>query len=264
MLSLSSCEKKDYLVTIKTKFGDIMVILYDQTPKHKENFLKLAKSGDYDSTIFHRVIRDFMVQGGDVNAKPGNKNKIDYTLRAEFVDTLFHRRGALAAARQPDNINPKKESSGCQFYIVQGVVFSPEELTTDMQKVNQYLRKLIEKPEYAGLQDELTKVYYEEGEKAYSKKIVELLPVLEKEFNTGFKKDYPADRLKVYTTVGGTPHLDDAYTVFGQVVEGMEVVNKIAAVKTGKMDKPLEDIYMTMEVKEISPKELKKLYEKIR
>ncbi len=113
MLSLSSCEKKDYLVTIKTKFGDIMVILYDQTPKHKENFLKLAKSGDYDSTIFHRVIRDFMVQGGDVNAKPGNKNKIDYTLPAEFVDTLFHRRGALAAARQPDNINPKKESSGC-------------------------------------------------------------------------------------------------------------------------------------------------------
>ncbi len=257
---LSSCKKKDYLITIKTKYGDIQVILYDQTPKHKENFLKLAESGDYDSTIFHRVIKDFMIQGGDVNAKPGNADKIDYTIPAEFIDTLFHRRGALAAARQPDNINPEKESSGSQFYIVQGMVFSPGELTTDMQKVNQYLRKLIEKPEYAGLQEELTKIYYEEGEKAYSKRIMELLPEMEKEFNTSFRKNYPAGRLKVYSTVGGAPHLDGAYTVFGQVVEGMEIVDKIAAVKTGEKDKPLEDIYLTMKVEKIGPEKFNELY----
>jgi len=260
VLGFSACAKKDYLVTIKTSYGDIKVILYDQTPKHKENFLKLAENGDYDSTTFHRIINQFMIQGGDVNAKDGNENKIEYTIPAEFVDSLFHHKGALAAARRGDNVNPNKESSGSQWYIVQGEVVSEQQLTTDMAKVNQYLPKLMEKPEYANLRDELTKIYYDEGQQAYADKITEYVPVIEQEFDIQCTKDYPAERLKAYTTIGGTPHLDDAYTVFGLVVEGLEVVDKIAEVQTGRMDKPLEDIYMTMEVKSMSPRKIKKLY----
>jgi len=260
VLGFSACAKKDYLVTIKTSYGDIKVILYDQTPKHKENFLKLAENGDYDSTTFHRIINQFMIQGGDVNAKDGNENKIEYTIPAEFVDSLFHHKGALAAARRGDNVNPNKESSGSQWYIVQGEVVSEQQLTTDMAKVNQYLPKLMEKPEYANLRDELTKIYYDEGQQAYADKITEYVPVIEQEFDIQCTKDYPAERLKAYTTIGGTPHLDDAYTVFGRVVEGLEVVDKIAEVQTGRMDKPLEDIYMTMEVKSMSPRKIKKLY----
>lgn len=260
VMTFTACAKKDYLVTIKTSYGDIKVILYDQTPQHKANFLKLAQSGDYDSTIFHRVIDGFMIQGGDVNAKPGNEGKIEYTIPAEFVDTLFHHKGALAAARKGDNMNPTKASSGSQWYIVQGVVYSEEELTLDMNKVGAYLKQLLQKPEYAELQQEMFRIYSEQGQEAYSKKIVELVPVLEQEFDTSFKKEIPANRLKAYTTIGGTPHLDDAYTVFGRVVEGLDVVDKIAAVKTAAMDKPVENVYMYMEVEKMNPKKLQKLY----
>ncbi len=257
---LAGCEQKDQLVTIKTKFGDIKVILYDQTPKHKANFLKLARSGQYDSTTFHRVIQDFMIQGGDINAKPGHKGDIDYTIPAEFVDTLFHRRGALAAARQGDDINPKKESSGDEFYIVQGKTFSREELTTDMQKLGQYIQKLSEMPEYNGLIDTLRSVYEHGGMEAYTKKLFELKPTVENQFGVSVEKEYPKKRLEVYTTEGGAPHLDDAYTVFGQVVDGMDVVDKIAAVTTDQSDKPLDNIYLIMEVENIAPQKLHELY----
>lgn len=257
--TLSSCSKKDYLVTIKTSYGDIVVILYDQTPKHKESFLKLSRNGDYDSTTFHRVIGDFMIQGGDVNARPGNKKRIDYTIPAEFVDTLFHHKGALAAARQGDNSNPTK-ASGTQWYIVQGVISTEEDLTIDMQKMASYIKQLMEKPDYADLQEELTNIYYEQGQEAYANKMMELKPILEEEFKTTFEKEYPVDRLKAYTTIGGTPHLDDSYTVFGRVVEGLEVIDKIAAVETGSMDKPTEDIYITMEVEVVNIKKLERLY----
>lgn len=260
MLTMTACAKKDYLVTIKTSYGDIKVILYDQTPNHKANFLKLAESGDYDSTIFHRVMKNFMIQGGDVNAKPGNEKKIDYTIPAEFVDTLFHHKGALAAARFDDRNNPTKASSGCQWYIVEGSVFDEAYLKTDMEKLNEYLQKLMQKPEYVKLQEELTTIYYGAGEEAYVKKLMGLKPILEQEFNTTFDKDYPADRLNAYTTIGGSPHLDDAYTVFGCVVEGLDVVDKISEVETAGRNKPKEDIYMTMEVEKVNVKKLKKQY----
>ena len=115
LLTLSACAKKDYLITIKTSYGDMKVILYDQTPKHKENFIKLAESGSYDSTIFHRVIEGFMIQGGDLSTVPAGGEDSKYTIPAEFVDTLFHHKGALAAARKSDHINPEKESSGSQW-----------------------------------------------------------------------------------------------------------------------------------------------------
>lgn len=259
-VALSACAKKDYLVTIHTSYGDIKVLLYDQTPQHKDNFIKLASNGDYDSTTFHRVIQNFMIQGGDVNAKPGNKNKIDYTIPAEFVDTLFHRRGALAAARLGDDVNPKKASSGCQWYIVQGNVMSKEELTTDTQKLGTTLMELLQQPEYDSLREALSNIFYKEGQEAYGKKVMELKPFLEQKLNMSFDIKYPKNRLEVYTTEGGAPHLDDAYTVFGQVVEGMDVVDKIAAVKTGQMDKPMDDIYITMDVEQLNVKKLQKMY----
>jgi peptidyl-prolyl cis-trans isomerase B (cyclophilin B) len=236
------------------------VILYDQTPQHKANFLKLAKNGDYDSTIFHRVIEGFMIQGGDLSTKPGVEKDADYKIPAEFIDTLFHHKGALAAARQGDNTNPTKASSGSQWYIVQGKVFSKEELTSDLGKINSYLMKLIEKPEYGNLREELSKIYYEEGEAAFNKKLVEMKPILEEEFDEKFDNQVAADRLEKYSTIGGAYHLDDEYTVFGRVVEGLGVIDKIAAVKTGMRDKPVDEVYMTVEVETMSAKKLKKLY----
>jgi len=259
-LGFSACAKKDYLVTIKTSYGEIKVILYDQTPKHKANFLKLAENGDYDSTIFHRIIKDFMIQGGDIYQKPENKGKEEYTIPAEFVDTLIHVRGALAAARNSDEMNPEKASSGCQWYIVQGRVFGVEELTTDVGRMNQYVIQYLRKPENKTLGQELSLIYQQQGEQAYVKKLLELRPLIEKEFNTSFAMDYPADKLDKYTTIGGAPHLDGAYTVFGRVVQGLDVVDKIADVQTAN-EMPLSKIYMTMEVESMSPAKLKKLYD---
>ena len=260
LLMLASCQKKDYIVVIKTAYGDIRVILYDQTPKHKQNFLYLARTGQYDSTVFHRVIRNFMIQGGDVNAKPGMEDKIDYTIPAEFIDTLIHHRGALAAARLGDQQNPERASSGCQFYIVQGLVQSETELTTDMARLNQYLNRIGELPGYESMPDTLNAIYYSKGNEAYYQKILSLKPVLEEGFSINLSRNYPERRMKVYTTLGGTPHLDDAYTVFGRVVEGLEVVEKIAGVQTGQANRPVENIYIRMELEPISPKQLQKRY----
>ena len=260
VLLLGSCQEKDSLVTIRTKFGDIKVILYDDTPLHKKNFLKLAREGLYDSTTFHRIIQNFMIQGGDINARPGFKGTIDYTIPAEFVKSHFHHRGALAAARQPDNINPEKASSGDQFYIVQGQLFTAEDLTIDMMKINKYLPNLAEVPGFEGILDTLSDIYYKQGIAAYNAKIAELKPVMEQRFGVSFNKKYPADRLKAYTTIGGAPHLDDAYTVFGRVVEGLEVVDKIAAVRTGPGDKSVEDVFLTMEVERLPVATIRERY----
>lgn len=256
----ASCQEKDYLITIKTKYGDIKVILYDDTPLHKKNFLRLASEGLYDSTTFHRVIQDFMIQGGDINARPGYKGTIDYTIPSEFVKSHFHHKGALAAARESDNINPEKASSGDQFYIVKGQRFDAADLTIDMQQINKYLPNLAEVPGYEGLLDTLNQIYYRDGIAAYNSKIAQLKPVMADRFGVSFDKNYPADRLKAYTTIGGTPHLDDAYTVFGRVVEGLDVVDKISSVQTGRRDKPVENVYITVEVESMSAKKLRSKY----
>ncbi len=259
-ISAGCAQKNDYyLITLHTEFGEIKMVLYDQTPRHKENFLKLARSGAYDSTTFHRIIKDFMIQGGDVMAKPGYEGS-EYTIPAEFVDTLIHYRGAVAAARQSDQMNPKRASSGSQFYIVQGRVWSARELTTDMKKVNQYIPKLAEVPGYQGVIDTLNALYYGAGMEAFNDKMFELVPVMEERFGISFSVPYSKERLQLYTTLGGQPHLDDTYTVFGRVVEGMDVVDKIAAVITGPGDKPREDVPMTVEVEAMPKKKLQKKY----
>jgi peptidyl-prolyl cis-trans isomerase B (cyclophilin B) len=265
---MTACNtEKDQLVTIHTPYGDMKLVLYDVTPQHKANFLKLAAEGMYDSTNFHRVMQGFMIQGGDVLQKKGadpNNEEIkkigQNTLAAEFVDTLFHKKGALAAARQPDEMNPEKRSSGSQFYIVQGNVFTEDQLTTDQEKLNNGIRQLLQMEGYDSLRQELIGLYQTGDYDAYTKKVMELKPVVENELNIKLDKEISPERLEAYTTQGGAPHLDDTYTVFGEVVDGLEVIDEIAEQPTGAAHKPEEDIYMTVTVEELPKKKITELY----
>lgn len=261
-LLLIGCNtEKEYLVTFHTPYGEMHAILYDATPEHKENFIELAQSGKYDSTIFHRVIEDFMVQGGDLSTAPSydpEEDSVDYTIDAEFVDTLYHKKGALAAARQGDQRNPERASSGSQFYIVQGAVFTEDELLTDMDKLSKGIQELLRNGGYDSLGQELMELYQSGDYQAYTQRMMEVKPIVEEELNIEVDKKYPKERLEAYTTVGGAPHLDDTYTVFGQVIDGLQVIDSIAKQPTGQADKPLKDIHMTVEVEEMPKKRITK------
>jgi cyclophilin family peptidyl-prolyl cis-trans isomerase len=204
--------KKDHLITISTDFGTMSAILYDQTPKHKNNFIQLADTGFYDGTLFHRIIEGFMIQGGDPQSKksePGaflGNGDVGYTVPAEFDAKLFHKKGVLAAAR--DN-NPQKASSGCQFYIVHGKVFNDQELN-----------------------------------------IAELRAA----------RKFTDEQKKVYKTIGGAPHLDGNYTVFGEVIKGLEVIDAIAKQSKDFNDRPLKDIKMKITLKKMKKKKITKEY----
>ncbi len=190
----------DRIVEIKTDFGVMKVKLYNATPQHRDNFIKLVQAGFYDSLLFHRVIKSFMIQGGDPlskNAQPGvmlGNGDVGYTVPAEFVDSIFHKKGTLCAARTE---NPEKASSGCQFYIVQGQAYTPEQL--NMMEIQRRIK-----------------------------------------LNDAQKN--------IYMTLGGTPFLDHNYTVFGEVIEGLDVIDKIAAVQTAPGDRPVQDVRMYMKV----------------
>lgn len=201
-LSLSEAQTTEVL--LETTAGNIRISLYDETPLTRDNFLKLTKMGIYDSLLFHRVIKDFMIQSGDTNskhAKPGQllgTGDFDYTTEAEFrLPQIFHRRGVVAMAREGDDVNPERRSSACQFYIVWGKIFDDAGIAKVQERI-----------------DSAT-----QGQ-------VKLTP----------------EMIEVYKTTGGTPHLDGQYTVFGEVVEGMDVVDQIQQAKTDKNDRPLEDI----------------------
>ena len=195
--------EKKYYVLIETSYGNMTVELYNETPKHRDNFIKLVKEGFYNDLLFHRVINQFMIQGGDPNsrnAKPGQMlgdGTLGYTVPAEFVPGLIHKKGALAAARQADQVNPTKASSSCQFYIVQGNVWPADRLQMMARQMGRTLTQ---------------------------------------------------QQIDAYTTIGGTPHLDGDYTVFGQVIEGLDVIDKIAAVECGPADRPVSDVKMKMSV----------------
>jgi peptidyl-prolyl cis-trans isomerase B (cyclophilin B) len=211
-LSAKKKNKKEPLVFIDTDYGQIVLLLYDLTPKHKENFLKLAKEGFYDGLLFHRVIEQFVIQGGDPNSRnalagrPLGSGDVGYRIDAEFDPRLYHKRGAVGAARDD---NPEKASSGCQFYIVQGKKMTEEQIA------------------------------------AISKR-------------TGVQ--FTAEQIETYKTVGGIPHLDQNYTVFGEVIAGMDVVDKIAAVETDSNDRPKQDVRMRMQVKEMSRKKIEQRF----
>lgn len=210
-----AAKPKHQYVRIKTDLGECIVMLYNETPLHRDNFLKLTKERIYNGTLFHRVIKDFMIQGGDPdskNAKPGEQlgnGTVGYTVPAEFRDSLFHKKGVLAAAR--DN-NPEKASSGSQFYLVQGKKFTDEQL--DNVETNRLKSKI------------------------------------------------PAYQREVYKTLGGTPHLDRTYTVYGEVVQGIELIDKIAELARDDNDRPLGDVSMTVTV--LKRREAKRLEKELR
>lgn len=241
---------------IKTSEGDIIIRLYDETPKHRDNFLKLAKEGYYNGTLFHRVIKDFMIQGGDPNSKNAPKGKVlgtggpDYTIPAEFIyPQLFHKRGALSAARTGDEVNPERASSGSQFYIVWGKIYKSTEL------------KQLERP--MGIQQEqdvfnqLAKQHHDEimnlrhnrdhvGLQTLQNKLIE--ETKEKCKSQG-KPTFTPEQNEAYTTLGGTPFLDNQYTVFGEVEEGLDIVGRIQNCQTDRNDRPSEDVRIeTIEV----------------
>ncbi len=271
ILLMSSCaqEKKDAVITIKTSQGDMVAILYDETPKHKANFIKLAKEHFFDSMIFHRVISGFMIQGGDPDSKKAGAGQRlgnggpGYTVDAEFNPKFYHEKGALSAARQSDQVNPTKASSGSQFYVVQGSVMAPadvENLKFDQMKLMTGLRKMFEDPANKPLLDSLNALYYSGDVPAYTKRLNELAPRIEKATGIKVTREVSEEKKKSYTTVGGAPHLDGEYTVFGKVIKGLEVIDKIATVQRDASDRPLEDIRMFITVEEMPKKKITKEY----
>ena len=241
--------EKETVLKIETSMGDIKVKLYNETPKRRDNFIKLAKDGTYNGTLFHRVIKDFMVQAGDPESKNAPKGKmlgsgdVGYTVPAEFVyPKYFHKKGALSAARQGDEVNPKKESSGCQFYIVTGKVFNDSTLLNMEQQKNQ--NKVTEA--FNALAQKHMKEIYKMRKANDQDGLYALQDTLfiQAEAEAAKQPDFhfTPEQIKAYTTVGGTPHLDGEYTVFGEVVEGMDIVDKIQQVKTDRSDRPEEDV----------------------
>lgn len=252
-ISLSeSCATKKYpgtLVCFETSYGKITVRLYPETAKHHDNFVKLVKSGFYNGVLFHRVIKDFMIQAGDPDSKTAKADAVlgsgdvGYSIPAEFVyPKYFHRKGALAAARQGDQVNPLKASSGCQFYIVEGKTFTDSQLDEiDQNNVKKLEGRLFQEMAKTK-QDEVKKYQAEQNQQKLNALRDSILSAVRAQM-----KVHPALKLtplqrEDYKTIGGTPHLDGDYTVFGEVVEGMDVVEKISNVKTGANDRPVEDV----------------------
>lgn len=240
-------------VKIQTTLGDIIVRLYDETPLHRDNFIKLAKEGYYNGTLFHRVIKDFMIQGGDPDSKGAPADKHlgvggpSYTLDAEIKPGLFHKRGALAAARQGDEVNPERKSSGSQFYIVWGKVYNKNQLNQLSKKLEiQEAQKIFDN---LAFQQRAT-IMQMRRERNQSG-LQELQEKMAAEAMAQAKANGPIltdEQKEVYSTIGGTPHLDNQYTVLGEVEEGLDIVEEIQKTATGRNDRPQEDIVMTMTI----------------
>ncbi len=243
-------------VMITTAYGIIKIKLYNETPLHRDNFLKLLKDHYFDSLLFHRVIQGFMVQGGDPdskNAQPfvelGNGGP-EYTLLAEFNQKLFHKRGALAAARESDLENPGQASSGSQFYIVQGRVYTDSLLKLQAKRITKMklFNVVINRPENKPLLDKYK--LFVKSEQMDSIKYVNdaINKQVELELPQVTPYVFSEEQVKAYTTIGGTPHLDDSYTVFGEVYEGLEVIDEIAEQSVDKNARPLMDIRMKISI----------------
>lgn len=242
-------------VKIQTTLGDIIVRLYDETPLHRDNFVKLAKEGYYDGTLFHRVIKDFMIQGGDPDSKGAPAGKMlgvggpDYTIEAEIKSGLYHKRGALAAARQGDEVNPERRSSGSQFYIVWGQVYKEGQLRQfakqmEMQQMQAVFNALAKEHH-----DEIMQMRRERNRAG----LQELQEKLAAEAEAQVKAQGAGmtdEQRTIYSTVGGTPHIDGQYTVFGEVEEGLDVVEMIQQTATARGDRPVDDIEMRVTVME--------------
>ena len=240
--------EKRTLVKLETTMGNITVALYNETPKHRDNFIKLVKEGVYDSTLFHRVIKQFMIQAGDPDSKNASdtamlgSGDVGYTIPAEFNPKFFHKKGVLAAARQGDDVNPEKASSGCQFYIVTGRKFTEPQLLGMENKINEQREEAL----FDSLARQHMKEIYKMRKVGDNAGLLELQDTLEAQARELADKEekfrFTPEQIKAYSTVGGAPHLDGSYTVFGEVTEGMEVVENIEIAKTNRADRPIENI----------------------
>ncbi len=260
-LSSFACSgQKDYLVTITTEKGEIQAILFDDTPAHKSNFIKLAEEGKFDSTEFHRVMKNFMVQGGDVFSKEELPPAEWPTIEAEIKPNHYHRKGMIAAARQGDGINPMKRSNGSQFYIAIGKVYKEEELMADMAKLQPAFMQYVQLGSQEALRNEYTRLYKAQQFDSLTMLIISKREEIEKSLNLNLSKDFTPEQVAAYTSIGGTPHLDKEYTVFGEVIDGLEVAEEISKVPTGAGDKPQTPIYMKVKVEKVSRKKIEKDY----
>ena len=240
--------EKRTLVKLETTMGNITVALYNETPKHRDNFIKLVKEGVYDSTLFHRVIKQFMIQAGDPDSKNASdtamlgSGDVGYTIPAEFNPKFFHKKGVLAAARQGDDVNPEKASSGCQFYIVTGRKFTEPQLLGMENKINEQHEEAL----FDSLARQHMREIYKMRKAGDNAGLLELQDTLEAQARELADKEekfrFTPEQIKAYSTVGGAPHLDGSYTVFGEVTEGMEVVDNIEIAKTNRADRPIENI----------------------
>jgi peptidyl-prolyl cis-trans isomerase B (cyclophilin B) len=271
---LTSCQapETDEVVVISTPYGEMKAILFEDTPLHKANFLELAKSGKYDSVLFHRVIENFMIQTGDLATGKEEKDT-DYRVAAEFLpEKYFHKKGALAAARIGDAQNPTKQSSGSQFYIVQGEIYDLDGLELrrvrrDFLRLNGFFERMRKMDKYIELNEKYNyHVNLAQEDSTYDFAAAQQglvfasRELIEKEFGPQTDPGFSEEQVEVYTSIGGTPHLDGEYTIFGQVVEGMDVIDKIAAVKTNQRDRPLEEVRMKVSVVEMPKAEITKKY----
>jgi cyclophilin family peptidyl-prolyl cis-trans isomerase len=255
LLSLGSKKpgKGDVLVLIETTKGNMKIRLYEETPAHRDNFVKLVKEDFYDSLLFHRVIQRFMIQTGDPDSRNADSSQRlgaggpGYTLPAEINTGFFHKKGALAAARRGDQVNLDKRSSGSQFYIIQGEVFTKE-------KINQMEKNMAIQQKnalaMAYMRDSADSDFMKKVKDAQAKGDRQALLALDNEFkkiiDALYQQQEPfrfSDEQKtIYTTTGGSPHLDGTYTIFGELIEGFDVLDSIAAVKTDKLNRPLKDV----------------------
>lgn len=247
-------------ILISTAFGNMKLKLFNETPLHRDNFLKLVRQGFYDSLLFHRVINQFMIQGGDPDSKRAKDTvqlgdgDVGYTVPAEFNRKLYHKKGMLAAAREGDDVNPYKESSGAQFYIVMGKTFDSAALRKAEMRVNKnIIQKINYQVAFSGKSKELSNYYMrlitevkEDSLRLASFQLTD--PVAIEQYEKVVRLVYTAEQRKTYAGLGGTPHLDMNYTVFGEVIEGLDIIDKIAGVKTDKNNRPVENLRMKISI----------------
>lgn len=248
-------EEKLRKIKIETVHGNMIAVLYNETPIHRDNFIKNINNNVYTDLLWHRVIKEFMIQGGDPESKTATQGQVlgngslGYTIPAEFVPGKFHKKGALAAARTGDEINPNKESSASQFYIVQGKTFDEALLHKMEERINHQMRnkifnEILILPENSAYLDTIKNAMTRKDQAATQRVYLQLSPKIEKILEERGKFSYSKEQIQAYTTIGGTPHLDGSYTVFGEVVEGLDVIDKIANAQADGNARPLIDIKM--------------------
>ena len=252
---LSPCQaakvltNKEQKVLVKTTAGNFVLKLYNETPLHRDNFIKLVKTHFYDSLLFHRVISEFMIQGGDPDSKRATSDvmlgdgDVGYKIPAEFkTPDIFHKKGALAAAREGDDVNPDKTSSGCQFYIVVGKTFTDKDLNLMQLSRKQYLRSQLFEKIMEEKQGEAERYNKEQNIQKINELKDSIATQIEQKLKDNPNIQFTEKQRETYKTIGGTPHLDGNYTVFGEVIKGLDVVEKISKTKTNSADRPIDNV----------------------